>query len=324
MSQQRTGLSPHPHSGKLLPHRHTSYAGLAFVLMLVGLAMVAATMVASPFTQAANDITITGLVPGTPPAVAPSIDEPTGGSHVFSSPVTVKGSCIVGDIVVIAHNIVDGGSVQCDTAGRYSLQISVYDGRNDLVARQYDGTSQVSPLSPPVTIFYDSLSDVGVTQRRAAAGRPIQLRPAIPGTVVPVIKTPYRYQGATAGKTFKISFDVSGGTVPYAINFDWGDGNSSLRSNVSGGTVEQEHLYQEPGIYKLIIKLTDAEGETAFIQTIIQVSGLESGAARAVISPQMPGRLLVAWPAYFTIVVLVSGFWLGELYDRQRWAGLPK
>ncbi|HJY10844.1 MAG TPA: PKD domain-containing protein, partial [Nitrososphaeraceae archaeon] len=60
-----------------------------------------------------------------------------------------------------------------------------------------------------------------------------------------------------APATFRFSAHITGGTEPYTVSWDFGDG--------SEGSEEQsvEHTFDEVGTYNVAVTLSDSDGETA-------------------------------------------------------------
>jgi hypothetical protein len=112
---------------------------------------------------------------------------------------------------------------------------------------------------------------------------------------------------------------ISGGSGPYAVSVDWGDGKPpDLLSQPFPGTFDIKHVYDSPGIYNIIVKATDRDGGTAYLQLVgiangalSQDNGQGSGGAGTT-KPQI--RLL--WqPAAILIPFIISTFWLGKKYE---------
>ncbi|HET8670132.1 MAG TPA: hypothetical protein VFM05_05730, partial [Candidatus Saccharimonadales bacterium] len=89
-------------------------------------------------------IGLEGKIPSKPPATAPTITTPSNGAVFNQIPITVGGLCTTGLLVKIFANNVFVGSVMCER-GSYSLQVDLFPGRNDLVARAFDTFDQSSP-----------------------------------------------------------------------------------------------------------------------------------------------------------------------------------
>jgi hypothetical protein len=330
MIHQWLQLQHHRHSGRVLPHHRTSYAGLTtlmlalgLILSAVGLSAGAGTSLAGQQTQSGS-LDISGIVSGPPPPKAPSIVNPPSNAHFKTRPIQVNGDCLTGLLVAVTRNGVNGGSTICQADGTFVLTLDLFDGRNDLVATQYDNLNQASPPSATTTVFFDVF--VPVTSPGGVVK--LQLVPPNGGSGAPTIApnqlqiiVDARYQGVNAGDEFTLPIAISGGVPPLAVSVDWGDGSSSLYSQPQLGTLYAKHKYLQAGNYTVGIKTTDAKGNTSFIQTVVVVGGASPAATTS--TPPVGGRLLVAWPLYVALALLLLGFWLGERYDRGRWQRHP-
>jgi hypothetical protein len=111
---------------------------------------------------------------------------------------------------------------------------------------------------------------------------------------------------------------INGGTGPYAISVDWGDGKGQdLMSQPFAGTFNIKHTYQSAGIYTVIIKATDKNGLTAYLQLVGQANGQASGSTSS--SSGNNGVIVilkVLWiPAALMIPLIILSFWLGRRYE---------
>jgi hypothetical protein len=214
-------------------------------------------------------------------------------------PITISGICPKDLLVKIFKNNVFAGSAQC-TNGSYSLQIDLFDGRNELVARVYDALDQAGPDS----------NLVGVTFTQD-----------VPGQVSRVALTSnYAKRGANPGAVLTWPIIMSGGTGPYAISIDWGDGKAAdLKSQSFPGTFDVQHVYENPGVYNIIVKATDKNGGVAYLQLV----GVANGAIQdndTTASTSGGGtttvKTRILWqPAALIIPFLLSTFWLGKKYE---------
>jgi hypothetical protein len=127
-------------------------------------------------------------------------------------------------LVEIYKNDVFAGSTNCQN-GSYNLQIDLFDGRNDLVAKVFDSLNQAGPNSTTVTVFY---------------------RTIIPSTGAHVsLTSQYSKRGADPGDILSWPVTLSGGTGPFAISVDWGDkSNPDLLSQEITGNIILQHSNQ--------------------------------------------------------------------------------
>ena len=86
-----------------------------------------------------------------------TISFPTNGQSFNNIPITVQGICPADLLVKIFKNEVFSGAVFCEGNGTFSLEIDLFSGRNELVARVYDALDQPGPDSnKPVVTYNDA------------------------------------------------------------------------------------------------------------------------------------------------------------------------
>ncbi len=247
-----------------------------------------------------------GKVQTPAPKVPPTIGSPHGGEVYTTVPITVTGLCTTGLLVKIFANNVFVGSVMCAN-GSYTIQISLLEGRNDLVARVFDSLDQPSPDSNVVTVTYNS-------QVFANTGVPLLTLSSI-----------YARRGANPGEQLQWPITINGGTSPYALSMDWGDGKpATLYSVPIAGTVTTDHVYSAPGTYIVIAKATDKNGLTAYLQLVGQANGAVTQSTTGTQSGKGSTLTIikVIWiPAALIIPLLFLAYWLGrrsELFTLRR------
>jgi hypothetical protein len=241
---------------------------------------------------------IEGEIPSNPPTTAPGISIPRNGQVFTNTPITVSGTCSKSYLVEIFKNNVFAGSVVCKN-GSYSLQIDLFDGQNDLIARQYDSLNQVSPDSAAVTVtFNNTVANSGSR---------------------PTITTNFAKRGADPGETLSWPITLSGGTGPYAISVDWGDKSTlQLISRSNPGLFNIQHVYTQSGIYNVTVKVTDANGASAFLQVVgisngpIQQTSSTGGQAAPTVKTE---RVIIWWPMLILLVLTIVAFWLGKQHQ---------
>lgn len=322
--QPRLKISPHQHTGKRLPHRQTSYAGLAFLMFLVGLILLSTTRSATAATPydgpEAGSIGLHGKVPAPPPKTAAVIKTPFNGQHFSQIPITVSGTCPKNTIVEVFENSIFAGSDFCQDNETFKFQINLLPGANDLVARVYDALEQTGPDSNTVTVYYD-----------VAPSQPNIINSNLLVNPQLILQTKGFYHGVFPGQSLTVPLDIIGGAPPFALEVDWGDGKSDLKSYSSNDTVPLEHTYNAPGNYRVVFKVSDKAGVNAFLQVVVIVNG----PAQAVTGDQTPQqkntatKLKIAWPLWLLGLLVILAFWLGEkreemvLRRKQKVMGVP-
>lgn len=293
----------HKYTGTLQPHRHTSYAGLFFVLLLAGVLLLGLSLGASAATPAVNpqsgSVGLNGTVRGPAPSTAATILSPKSGSSTSTIPVTVSGVCPANTFVSIEKNGVFAGATTCDADGQFSLLVDLFDGVNTLIARVSDALGQYGPDSAGVVITYNAPTlalPSGSIGKQLFLNMTTTVVAASPGTQVPRTVT------------------IVGGVGAYAASWDFGDGATQLQSVASEGNITQSHSYDRPGIYRVIVRVTDSVGNSAFLQFVTVVNGEPEavGTNRGTGLGALPGTLLTAWPLYGLAAMMVLAFWLGE------------
>lgn len=243
-----------------------------------------------------------GTISAPPPTTGATISLPQNGQSFREIPINVSGICPKGLLVKLFKNNVFSGSQQCDS-GSFSIQIDLFTGTNELVARVYDNLDQPGPDSNTVTVSFND--------NRQGAGSRVTLT------------SDYAKRGANPGESLDWPIILSGGEGPYAISVDWGDGKApDLKSQQFPGTFTVSHVYDTAGVYNIIIKATDKNGTSAFLQLVGIANGAlsqDSGSASSKKdgdgTSQTPKARIIWQPAAFSIPFILSTFWLGKRYE---------
>lgn len=278
---------------------------LATACMAVGLGSGVLFAAAPPAVNPQSGSTgLQGTISQPPPTTAASISLPRDGQNFTDLPVTVSGICPDGLLVKLFKNNVFAGSVQCSN-GSFSLQIDLFNGRNELVARVYDALDQAGPDS----------NTVGVTYTNNQSGTASRVS----------LTSVYAKRGANPGQALTWPIVIAGGEGPYALSIDWGDGKPlDLKSQQFPGTVDLQHTYDSPGVYNIVIKVTDKNGNVAFLQLVgvgngplSQETGSQSGTAGGNgSSPVATTKTKILWePAAALIPLILATFWLGRRHE---------
>jgi hypothetical protein len=181
------------------------------------------------------------------------------------------------------------------------LQVDLFNGQNELVARVYDALDQAGPDSNTVHVSF--------TDNRAGAGSRVSL------------SSNFAKRGANPGETLTWPIILSGGTGPYAISADWGDGKSpDLMSQQFAGTFNIKHAYDSPGVYNIIVKASDAGGGVSYLQLVGVANGplsqdTTSGGDKNTGNTTTPRTRILWQPAAILVPFIFSTFWLGKRYE---------
>jgi hypothetical protein len=271
--------------------RWTTALAVALALLLPSLTLAAPKQF--PDQTSNGSVGLQGTISTEPPKRGATITTPGNGAVFTNVPITVSGLCPANTLVKIFSNNVFMGSVFCQ-GGSYSIQINLFSGKNDLVARVFDALDQAGPDSNVVTVTFNDAQFIQF-------GTHVQLTSL------------YAVRGVPPNQELNWPIILSGGTGPYAISIDWGDGSpTDLLSQPTAGSFTIKHVYKSAGIYKIIVKATDKNGGTAFLQLVGQATGAsQTGTGKdgntAVVKTQV-----LWWPALAMLPLVFAAFWVGQ------------
>ena len=265
---------------------------LVYALLALFGVFVSSTIYAAPTDPVqSSSVGLEGVVPASPPTVPATIAIPLNGQTFSSLPVKVSGLC-TGDLLVkLYKNEVFAGSAQCNS-GSYSISIDLFNGVNDLVARVYDALDQAGPDSNKVSVTFKDTGFISL------------------GTRV-TLTSNYAKRGANPKETLSWPLILSGGVQPYAMSIDWGDGKNDLISRSSSGNFDITHIYDSPGAYIIIVKVTDSDGATAFLQ-IVGIANGPISQSNATKSNTTVITKIIWWPMIIAAVMVLISFWMGH------------
>lgn len=274
---------------------------LGITLFLVLLLTICSTGYAVTNPQTSG-VGVQGTISSPPPTQAATITSPTNGAVFTELPITVRGFCPNGLLVKLFKNNVFSGSVPCQN-GSYSLQSDLFSGRNDLVARVYDQLDQAGPDSNAVAVtFNDNAAQTAIAPRVNLTSN-------------------YAKKGANPKEDLTWPIIISGGTPPYAVSVDWGDGTSAdVYTVTSAGQFEIKHQFSQSGQYQVLIKAADKNGVIAYLQvTAIGNGEVKDSNVAGASTTSAPGKTVILWqPAVIAIPLVVTTFWLGRRFELKR------
>lgn len=273
---------------------------LAVLVTVCTIVSLGAAVSAQSQNPQSGSVGLEGRISADPPKTGATISVPTNGQVFTRLPVTVSGLC-PGDLLVkVFKNNVFAGSAQCSN-GSYSLIIDLFSGQNELVARVYDNLDQPGPDSNKPSVTFND------TQPGAASR--------------PTLTSNYAKMGVNPGQQLVWPIILSDGSGPYAVSIDWGDGTEAeLISLGFPGPFDIKHIYKTPGVYNIIIKVTDRNDASAYLQLVGIVNGSLSqesqGGENEDDQSSGTGKTVILWqPAAVMVPFLFATFWLGRKYE---------
>jgi hypothetical protein len=254
-------LQHHQHTAKRLSHEHTSYRGLFVVLLVSLLCLTAIGQVR------ADDYSVSATVPAGSLTVPADITSPADGSVLQTSTAEIKGTCqivVLGTIVVIERNGTDIGSQACQSNGTFSITVTLLEGQNILVPKEFDGGGAQGPDGSAVNVTYQPAAVVPPPISAGGATVPARstaIRSAANSSKPLNIRLDRAYLVYQLGQSVGLPISIAGGMGPYVLHIDWGDGVSGEWNIASAGARNFEHTYAVANAYKIKLTLQDSTGQ---------------------------------------------------------------
>jgi hypothetical protein len=304
----------------------------------------------------ADSYTITAVVPAVVLSEGAVIASPTSGTTVTNASVLVSGTCPVGAYINIYNNNTFSGVTYCQNNGAFSMSVDLYSGENNIIAKDYNVTNQEGPQTPTVTVDYippvttqpagsnttgssatgsSSAASGSSTTTTTSTGSDITPGLASVGTTTNSLTPPllltsnYVYQTYPVASDYSSKVDVQGGTPPYYVTIEWGDGTSSKMTFDTDPIFTIKHHYATEGYYAIKVQAIDKTGGVRFIQLAARVvtpnaTGnisttntdyslpVVNQTSSTVLFKNSKNLLWVAWPSFIIVLAMVFSFWLGE------------
>lgn len=321
-------LHHHKHTGKLIHHRHTSY----WVLILLVVISAGITMVIDRSVRA-DTLTLSATVPAPIPSGAPVFTSPASGSTTTSANVTFTGTCpvIVPAVIVAIYRTSELlGSGVCNTGGEFSINATINIGPQTLIAQVVTITGQTGESSAPLIITY--------TPTTVIPGTPVPLpvikTPTTPPTdsgqalVSPLqihLERPVITYRAGLATTLRASF--SGGTLPYSIAIQWGDGQKLVRTVDNHAVMDFTHIYGNINVKNLFVTVSDADGHSLTrsyaVVNVAPSTPLPAFSIASILDAVAPSTLHISLLVYSLLIVGLSFLWHFEHTHFRRKVGVP-
>ncbi len=283
---------------QLLAENWTRIAACVVLVMLAW--PVNAVAIGSQENPQSGAVGVQGKLAGPPPSTPPTIAIPSGGQVFSNLPITVSGLCKAGLIIKVFDNGVFIGATTC-SHGSYTLKVTLFGGKNELVERQYDALDQASPATQTTIVTFNDLQLVKF------------------GTHV-FLTSDYASRGTSPSQQLTWPVTITGGEGPYALSVDWGDGSAADLMSVSlPGTVQLAHKYVNSGTYNMLVRATDKNGTEAFLQLVAVINGNGTSTSSTNNSSPSSGKTTIVnilWePLAAALPFILLTFWLGRRYE---------
>jgi hypothetical protein len=327
--QVRVKKTKRPIHKRLLLHPLT-----VLLIIIVGVLTLDAT-----FQSNAASYGVTATVPAAALTQPASITSLADNSKVATSPLAASGTCPANSYVKLFRNSGFSGVTFCATTGTFSITTDLTPGTNSLVVQDYNTTDQPGPASEKITVIYQPASSkpaaAGAQSTQEVANSPTSdnIPTRDDGGYGPLrLNAQFAYQAFHLGKQYQWSVELKGGTPPYFVTTNWGDGTTSELFFKTDPTFNIKHNYAKKGNYNIVVSSTDAKGYNAVFQLSARVvvdtipSGLKGatttfGKSSNIFSSSMSRLkhwLWIAWPSYLVVVLMMVSFWLGEREEYQN------
>ena len=247
---------------------------------------------------------LAGVVEGEPPESPAAINSPVAGETITDTPITVSGTCEPELVVELFKNDSFSGSAVCDENGTFEIETSLFRGENELLLGVRDLLGQSGPESDTVTVEYDP----------QVTGTDREIGPEL------ILTSPISFRGAAPGSEISFPLDLSGGSGPYAISINWGNGDSDVVSRDDTGSFDISHTYDNPGIYRIVIQATDDNERFTFLQLTAVIDGEVRGELTE--EDTEPARVetsYILWPMYVLAALVPVAFWLGMRHMKRKY-----
>lgn len=319
--QKLLKLQHHRHTGRRLAHHHTSYRGLAAVLLACGLAMF---MIQK---ASADSYIVTAKVPVDIPTTASEITAPLSGGIYTNPNVNISGTCqVVAPASIVSLWIGSSmiGSSACGAGGTYSILVTLPAGTSNIVPKTStilndsgpDGAVWVAtynppyvpPINPPTPSSGDNTPPTGT---------------GIVSENGPALSTSKAFLVYTANKPATLVVIIARSSNPYKLETDWGDGTIERSVFKEAGRHELQHIYKRTGSFKMYLNLEDGKGTiTHFVLAVESLNGTGANLVARInplptIGSTDSSWLKMVWLGYLCGVVLVVGLWLTQKYGHS-------
>lgn len=251
------------------------------------LTYLAILLITAPATVQAGSYAVTASVAFPAPTQAAIIDSSLDNKTVNDAQLRVYGTCESlnpDTVIVIMRSGETAGSGSCATNNTFSIEITLRQGANTLVARSASVSGLYGPDSSPISVKL-ILNEPPVAQPQTVNPRlseekqqqdspipnPVEdkdINQAVSEGFEGIISVPFTTLSVENNAHIDIS--ISGGKSPYTINVNWGDGTIDSKVVQTASTYGFDHVYKKAGTYRVKSTARDVLGAvTVYEHTIV-------------------------------------------------------
>lgn len=295
--------------------------------------------------------TISSVIEAPPLHSAATITAPTHGAVTQTQSVAVSGTCPVDSYVNLSLNGSFSGVSWCNSNSTYSIQASLYPNSNIVSVQAYNLTDLPGPTSKGVTVTYQPPADAPSSSsvNNSASDSSSTVSASAPTTNAPdqappiVLTSNFNFKSFPVQQDFSWQLDLEGGTPPYKVHIVWGDGQTSDIVFKTDPVFTISHHYDKPGYYPVKVSSADTKGQTKLMQLAALIKRADGVAPflSTTSDGQQPSQgasgllrdthsmdasvkhwLVIMWPSYGIVVLMVVSFWLGESREYKNLLGV--
>jgi hypothetical protein len=252
-------------------------------ILLATLAGVVFVFVSAPNVHADN-LQVTAKIDFPAPTQAAVIDPEIENVIVDSAYFTVYGTCEIASpayIITIQNDGTETSSGTCDSTGKFSINITLHQGANRLVARTVNVSSLYGPDSNQVLVTLNlpinppdqtpQIPTPAPNYQEAVSVLPPNEQKSINSAAASNLwlNSTKTFSLLDDQKNTTITFMFDGGESPYTIAINWGDGSTESMVLDRPGKYEFSHSYAKFGVYIVHGELKDATGAITRFEHVI-------------------------------------------------------
>lgn len=279
---------------------------------------------------AAADYNVSASVDFPPPSQAAVFTNSPDGQTVNSASLTLTGTCEAltpNGVVSIWRGGISIGSGPCN--GSFNIVVVLTEGVNTLIARSSSVSAQYGPDSTPVTVTLELPPTVNPPTPVPAPGTNTPATPVSinAGAARQLTARPSQPFGLMNTVTNEVALEiiVEGGSNPYTIMINWGDGSEETKVIDQLGTYRFTHIYAKPGTYTVKGVVRDVLGTaTTFEYAVVSEKAApqpenSTDISKPAVPAQDSGNWLWLWLLILLSLLLVAiGYGFGWLAAKRR------